>query len=440
MKVLCLFFLLSPVFAEKSRFEKLEMISKVLYLIESQYYRDVEMEKLIHGAVRGMMATLDPHSSFLNKTMLKKMQEDTKGEFGGLGIEVSQKNGFLTIITPIDDTPAFKAGLLPGDRIVEINHESTIGISLEEAVERMKGPVRTKVSLGIIRGDEEKIREFVIKRENIRIRPVKSSLIDKNFMYLRLTQFQQRAAKEIEKAMKKLKRKSKKHGGVKGMVFDLRFNPGGLLDEAVEVASLFLKEGIVVSTEGRDPKNRDIRYVRKTGFKELKIPMVVLINHASASASEIVAGALQDSDRAIIMGSKSFGKGSVQSVAQIDDENGIKLTIAQYMTPTGRKIQTMGIEPDIKLDQLDENWISRKKRYFVREQDLKNHLSATIETKEEKKMREKRIKEERKRRMKEMKKKTKPVRKKDPGNDFQVVQAVNYLKSFEVFKRMKKTL
>ena len=433
---------------EKSRFEKLEAFSKVLYLIESQYYRKVEVDKLVQGAIKGMMGTLDPHSSFLNENLLSKMHEDTQGEFGGLGIEVSQKDGVLIIITPIDDTPAYRAGLKAGDKIVEINHESTIGLSIEQAVEKMKGRPKTSVTLGILRKGEEGIKDFIIRREKIRIRPVKYALIDKHFIYVKLSQFQKRSAEEIIKAINKLRKKALKKEGVKGIVLDLRSNPGGLLDEAVNVSSIFLKDGVVVSTEGRDPKNRDIRYVKKNGQKELILPMVVLINGASASASEIVAGALQDSNRAIIMGSQSFGKGSVQTVAKIDEKKGIKLTIAQYMTPSGKKIQAVGISPDIELDEYDSTWITehKKKTHFIREKDLKNYLSATIETEKEKKQRKEKERQERLsmiKKLKELKKTKKPnelVKKFDPNNDFQVMQAVNYLKSFEVFKKMKKTI
>lgn len=441
----------------KSRFEKLELFNKVLYLVESQYYRDVDTEKLIQGALNGMMDTLDPHSAFLAKDVFDKMQEDTQGEFGGLGIEVTQKDGVIVIITPIDDTPAFKAGLMPGDKIVEINHDSTLGITLEEAVDKMRGKPKTKIHLGIQREGVEGIKYFELVREVIKIKPVKSEVVDDNFIFIRLTQFQKRSASSIVSDIKRLKKKiERKKKKVKGVILDLRSNPGGLLDEAVDVSSIFLKDGIVVSTEGRDPKNKDIRFVKKTGHKELKLPMVVLINGASASASEIVAGALQDHKRAIVMGSQSFGKGSVQTVAKIDKERGVKLTIAQYMTPKGKKIQAIGITPDIVLDEVDAAWAEKNilETNFIRERDLRNHLTATIETKEEKKIREKAEKEERIKRIerirrkrerekegsdKKVKKSPERILKKyNPKEDFQVSQAVNYLKSFSIFKKMKK--
>lgn len=317
----------------RSRFEQLELFNKVLHLVETQYYRPVSTEKLIEGALKGMMETLDPHSAFLNRDYFEKMQNDTKGEFGGLGLEVTQKDGVIYIITPIEDTPAFKAGIKPKDKLVEINHEPIVGMTLEQAIERMRGEIGQKMHLGIIREGSDKILHFNLKREIIKVKPVKHDLIQENYAYVRLTQFQKRSTESVVEALTAEKAKAEKNGGLKGIILDLRSNPGGLLDQAVDLSSLFLKEGIVVTTESRDPQNKDIRYVKKTGFKDLTTPMVILINGASASASEIVAGALQDYSRAIIMGSQSFGKGSVQTVAQLDKSTGVKLTIAQYMTP-----------------------------------------------------------------------------------------------------------
>ena len=439
----------------KSRFEKLELFNKVLFLIESQYYRAVDTEKLIQGAINGMMQTLDPHSAYLNKDVFQKMQEDTQGEFGGLGIEVTQKDGVLVVITPIEDTPAHKAGVKPGDKIVEINHESTIGLTLEQAVEKMRGKTKSKVLVGIIRVGVEGVKQYSIKREIIKINAVKSYLIKDNFLLVRLTQFQRNGHEGIAKALKKLAKKAKAKGGAKGIILDLRSNPGGLLDEAVDISSIFLKEGVVVSTEGRDPKNKEIRYVKKTGYKSLDLPLVVLINGASASASEIVAGAIQDHGRGIIMGTQSFGKGSVQTVAKIDDVQGVKLTIAQYMTPKGRKIQAVGISPDVEIEEVEGEWLDSNKKIsrYIREVDLKNHLNATIETKEEKAAREIREKDERLERaarikkLRELKKaknnksgdeEEKLYKKYQPKTDYQVLQAVNYLKTFKIFKTLVK--
>lgn len=426
----------------KSRYEELELFNKVLYLIETQYYRQVDTKKLVEGAIKGMMDTLDPHSAYLNEQVFKKMQDDTDGKFGGLGIEVTQKDGVIYVVTPIDDTPAFKAGIKPRDKIVEINHESILGYTLDEAIELMQGKQGTKIHLGVVRDGEKGIKHFEIKREIINVKPIKSSLVSNNFAFIRLTQFQRNSAKSIWEALEKMKKKTKKKGGIAGIVLDLRANPGGLLKEAVKVASLFIKEGIVVSTESRDPNNKSIHYVIKSMKKDLKTPLVVLVNGASASASEIVAGAIQDHKRGLIMGSQTFGKGSVQSVVPIDESNGVKLTIAQYMTPNSRKIQALGIEPDIKLEELDNGWFTEHKKEpnYIREKDLRNHLTATIETPEEKAARIEQEKQERKlraKKLKESKKKKKKgddiFTKYDPKNDYQVLQAVKFLKTYSFY-------
>lgn len=441
--------------AKKSRYEKLELFSKVLYLIESQYYREVDTEKLIEGALNGMMNTLDPHSAFLDRDIFAKMQEETSGEFGGLGIEVTQKDGLLVIITPIEDSPAYKAGIKPGDKIVEINHESMVGVTLEQAIDKLRGKTKSKIILGIAREGVDGIKNFELTREIVYLKPVKYDLLQDNFAYIRLTQFQKKSAEYISEAIVKLKEESKNKGGLKGLILDLRSNPGGLLDEAVDVSSIFLKDGIVVSTEGRDPKNKEIRYVKKSGLKELDIPMIVLINGATASASEIVSGALQDSKRALIMGTQSFGKGSVQSVAKIDEQIGVKLTIAQYMTPSGRKIQAVGIKPDVIVDEVEAEFVdnNKKESTFIREKDLKNHLTATVETPEEKKIREaQELKEriERTERFKQLREKKKKIKAKEviseddefnkkvgPREDYQVNQAINYLRNVGLIKSLK---
>lgn len=445
MSILVVFtFSFSTFSVSKSRYEELELFNKVLYLIESQYYRSVDTNKLIEGAIKGMMDTLDPHSAFLSKEFYKKMQADTNGEFGGLGIEVTQKNGVVYVVTPIDGTPAHRAGILPRDKIVEINHESILGMTLDESIDRMKGKEGSFIHLGIVREGERGLKHFDLKREKILLTPVKSFIVKDNYAFIRLTQFQRRSAKEINRALKKIKKTLKKKGGLKGIILDLRSNPGGLLDEAVKVSSLFLKEGTVVSTEARDANDRNIHYVIKTMTKYLETPLVVLVNGASASASEIVAGALQDHKRGIIMGSQTFGKGSVQSVVQVDKNNGVKLTIAQYMTPKNRKIQALGITPDIEIDQMDSDWFDEHKKEvdYIREKDLRNHLTATIETKEEKRERLKEEKQARVKRALEIKsrrtKKKKVAKddifkKYDPSTDYQVLQAVRFLKTFKLY-------
>ncbi len=428
--------------AHRSRFEQLELFNKVLYLIENQYYRSVSTEKLVEGALKGMMETLDPHTSFLNEQYFKKMQSDTSGEFGGLGIEVTQRDGMILVISPIDDSPAFRAGIRPRDRIVEINNVSIVGQGLDEVIERMRGKNGDTIQLGIVREGSEKIRSFNLKRETIKVNPVKSEMLEGRIAYIRLTQFQKRAAQAVEDSLKALKAKAAKEGGLVGIILDLRSNPGGLLDQAVDVSSIFLKEGIVVSTEARDPQNKDIRYVKKQGYKDLETPLIVLINGASASASEIVAGAIQDFERGPIMGLQSFGKGSVQTVAQLDGKVGVKLTIAQYLTPKGRRIQGVGIVPDIQVDDLDYQAFVQAKRVdrYVRERDLRNHLTATIESAEEKKLREEWDRQDRANKREEQKKKAGQPKKNDeedvftpyaPSQDYQVQQASQLLKTIK---------
>lgn len=426
--------------SDRSRFEQLELFNKVLHLVETQYYRQVDVDKLVEGALRGMMETLDPHSSFLNKDFFQRMQNDTAGEFGGLGLEVAMKDGMIVVITPIEDSPAQRAGLHPRDRVMEINHEPVVGLSLDQAVEKMRGQNGSVMHLAIAREGKDKLMHFNVRREIIKVNPVKYEMVQGDVAYVRLSQFQKHSTEAVEKALKAL---SSHKGGISGIILDLRANPGGLLDQAVDVSSLFLKEGVVVSTEARDPQNKDIRYVKKQGWKDVTTPLAVLVDGSSASASEIVAGALQDYGRAVIMGSPSFGKGSVQTVAQLDGGTGVKLTIAQYLTPKGRRIQGVGIQPDVPLDNLDPVLYERAKRIDrgVRERDLRNHLTATKETPEERKERLAAEEMDRRRRAEEIdrrsaeRKRAKTDKDDDelfrqpaPKDDFQVQQAASFLK------------
>jgi carboxyl-terminal processing protease len=368
------------------------------------------------------------------------MQNDTSGEFGGLGIEVASKDGAIMVLTPIEDTPAARAGIKPKDRIVEINHENIVGMGLEQAIEKMRGKVGQTTHLAVSRDGVDGLKHFNIKREIIKVNPVKAELLSGGISYVRLSQFQRRAAESVEAELKKHAAAAKKTGGIHGVILDMRANPGGLLDQAVDLSSLFLREGVVVSTEARDPQNKDIRYVKKQGWKDLDTPIVVLINGGSASASEIVAGALQDYGRAIIMGSQSFGKGSVQSVAPLGADTAIKLTIAQYLTPKGRRIQGVGITPDVPVDDVDTTAFAKAQLpdRYMRERDLRNHLSAGKETPDEMRLREEQDKLDRQRRMEAFEKRQKELKEDDRpnrvGDDYQINRAADLLRALRVLR------
>ena len=309
------------------------------------YVEDVSDKKLIESAINGMLSSLDPHSSFLDDQSFKYMSEQTKGKFGGLGIEVTMENGVVKVVSPIDDTPASKAGLKPGDYITNIDGEAVMGMTLNDAVDKMRGKIGSKVKLTIRRINEKPL-EVTLKREEIKIQSVKNSIKADDVVYIRISSFSEdvdtMTAKAIKDAKKKLGDK------LKGVVIDVRNNPGGLLDQAVNVSDLFLDKGEIVSTRSRNEEDT-VKYTAKEGDIAKGLPIVVIINDGSASASEIVAGALQDHKRAIILGEKSFGKGSVQTVIPLGKYGAMRLTTARYYTPSGRSIQAKGIEPDIEV-------------------------------------------------------------------------------------------
>lgn len=359
-------------------FDQLEAFTKVLYFVESKYVEEVDSKKLIEGAIKGMLSSLDPHTVYLPPDQFKEMQVDTSGKFGGLGIEITVTDGYLTVVTPIEDTPAFFAGIEPGDKIVLIEDKVaklkkyTKGMTLPEAVNFMRGRPGSKVTVHVARKGEEKLIPIEIVRDIIKVAAVKSGLIESDYGWARITNFQTNTARDLRAAIQKIEKTNKKP--LKGLVLDLRNNPGGLLDEAVSVSGLFLDKLPIVSTVGRDKKKIEIEY--SSGINAYKdFHMVVLVNESSASASEIVAGALQDHKRAIIVGKTTFGKGSVQSVIDLENKSGLKLTIARYLTPNGRAIQSKGIVPDIEVDKLDPAYIekARSGKPF-RESDLQGHI------------------------------------------------------------------
>jgi carboxyl-terminal processing protease len=329
----------------ESTYELLNLFGDVFERIKSDYVEEVTDKKLVESAINGMLTSLDPHSSYLDDKSFKEMQVQTKGEFGGLGIEVTMENGVVKVVSPIDDTPAFKAGVKAGDYITMIDNEQIMGMTLNDAVTKMRGKVGTKIKLTIVREGQSEPIELSITRDVIRIQSIRAHA-EGDIGYVRITSFSEQTAAGLEEAVAKLKSEIK---NIKGLVLDLRNNPGGLLDQAIEVSDAFLEKGEIVSTRDRNPENTK-RYGATAGDIINGLPLVVLINNGSASASEIVAGALQDQKRAVILGTKSFGKGSVQTLIPLKDHGAIKLTTSRYYTPSGRSIQAKGIEPDIAVE------------------------------------------------------------------------------------------
>ena len=326
-------------------YRQLNLFGDVFERVRADYVEEVADEDLIEAAINGMLTALDPHSSYLNADSYQDMQVQTRGEFGGLGIEVTMENGLVKVVSPIDDTPAFRAGIQPGDLVSHLDGEPVLGLTLNEAVDKMRGPVDSEIVLTIRRAEEEPF-DVTLKRAIIKIQSVRSRL-EGDVGYIRITSFNEQTQTGLEAALKELRAES--GGKLAGLVLDLRNNPGGLLDQAVSVSDSFLDKGEIVSTRGRDPDEAQ-RYNAKTGDLGDGLAMVVLINGGSASASEIVAGALQDHRRAIVLGTRSFGKASVQTIIPLAGHGAIRLTTARYYTPSGRSIQAMGIDPDIVVE------------------------------------------------------------------------------------------
>ncbi|MBV5338690.1 MAG: S41 family peptidase [Deltaproteobacteria bacterium] len=414
-----------------SDYESIELFTDVMAIVKKSYVEEVDTKKLIYGAINGMLSSLDPHSSFMTPETYKEMKIDTKGAFGGLGIEISVKDGVLTVISPIEDTPAFKAGIKAGDMILKIDGKFTKDLNINDAVKRMRGQKGSKVVLTIMREGFDKPKDFPIVRDIIQVKSVRSNLMDGGYGYVRIAQFQEKTDEDLLKALKAMKGEYK--GELKGLVLDMRNDPGGLLDQAVKVADHFVAEGqMIVYTEGRE-KDSKMQFTAKKGGKEANYPIVVLINGGSASASEIVAGALQDHKRAIILGTQSFGKGSVQTIIPLSDDSGLRLTTARYYTPKGRSIQAKGITPDITVEAVElPKTTSKKESMHLSEKDLENHFEGEDKTgdgdvkKDEKKIDKKDEKTE------------KIPQKLEEGlkNDYQVLRALDLLKGWELIKSM----
>ncbi len=359
--------------AEQSRFESLSKLTKVIGTVEKYYVDDIKLQEIVDKALKGLMQELDAHSSYLDKKASKEMTIQTQGEFGGLGITVGMRDGALTVISPIDDTPAFKAGIKASDIILKIDNTSSINMTLDEAVNLMRGKPQTDITLTIVRKGESKPLEIKMKRDIIKIQSVFSKTIEKeNLLYLRISSFDTKVTEDLEKILAENK-------NAKGLVLDLRNNPGGLLSQAIGVVDLFVNSGVIVSQKGRNPEDEE-KFEASALKTKTKLPLVVLVNEGSASASEIVSGSLQDHKRAVIIGEKTFGKGSVQAVLPIENDRSenIKLTIAKYYLPSGRTIQATEVTTDVivnagKVTQDEED------KFKIKESDLKKHLEGELE-------------------------------------------------------------
>ncbi len=350
--------------------EELKVFSEVFGLIKNDYVEPVDDVELLRNAVGGMLSGLDPHSAYLDPESFDEIQIGTEGRFGGLGIEVTLENGLIKVVTPIDDTPAYRAGILPGDIITRLDDTPVKGLSLDEAVKRMRGEPGTSIVLTIIREDRSRPLRVTLERAEIKITSVRTELLDGHFGYARITQFQADTGSMLRRQLRELTESS--GNDLRGLVLDLRNNPGGILSGAVSVSDVFLEEGVIVSTRSRDPAN-DTEYSASPRDYLNGAPIIVLVNSGSASASEIVAGALQDHKRAVILGSKTFGKGSVQTILPLDNGAALKITTARYYTPSGRSIQATGIEPDITSSGIEKS-ASEGAGETVRESDLAGHL------------------------------------------------------------------
>jgi carboxyl-terminal processing protease len=408
-------------------YESLEAFTNILSIVKKNYVEDVNTKSLVSGAINGMLSSLDPHSAYLTPDLYKELQMDTQGRFGGLGIEITIRGGILTVVSPIEDTPAAKAGVKPGDQIFKIEDEFTKDMTLVDAVKKMRGPKGTKITISVRREGVADLINFTLMRDTIRVQSVRSRNLEEGYGYVRLAQFQERSDRDLHRALEKL---AAEKAGLKGLVLDLRNNPGGLLTQAVRIADLFLDSGMIVYTEGRIESQKQKYFAQKEG-SWLDFPVVVLVNGGSASASEIVAGALQDHKRAVVLGTKTFGKGSVQTILPLDDSSALRLTTARYFTPKGRSIQAMGIVPDIIVESTpqQEAKVEEKRRQSLREENLPGHLhnqqqSPSPQPEQGEKEKEKQIPP------------SAPTGDDSIDNDAQLKRALDLLKSWDVFKQL----
>ncbi|MBP1747078.1 MAG: peptidase [Deltaproteobacteria bacterium] len=361
---------------DKEIYQYLKTFSDVIELVKKNYVEDVKDKDVVYSAIKGILESLDAHSSFMPPEMYKEMQSETKGEFGGIGIEITIKDGFPTVIAPIEDTPAYKAGLKSGDHIIKIDGKPTKNMSLVDVVKMIRGAKGKPVTLTVFREGFTAPKDYRVVRDVIVVKSVKYKMIENEYGYIRIAQFQERTARDLDNALKELV-KSNKGTPMKGVLLDLRNDPGGLLEQAVEVSDKFIEEGLIVYIEGRKKDDKAMKFYARKNDDYLG-PLVVLVNEGSASASEIVAGALQDYKRAIVVGAKTFGKGSVQTVFPLGDGSAVRLTTAKYYTPKGRSIQAEGITPDIIVDN---NIVRGKEKITpIKEKDLSKHIEPEKKT------------------------------------------------------------
>jgi carboxyl-terminal processing protease len=364
---------------DKEIYQYLKTFSDVIDLVKKNYVEEVKDKDVVYAAIKGILESLDAHSSFMPPEMYKEMQSETKGEFGGIGIEITIKDGFPTVITPIEDTPAYKAGMKSGDHIIKIDGKPTKNMSLVDVVKLIRGAKGKPVTLTVVREGFTAPKDYRVVRDVIVVKSVKFRMLEDDYGYIRIAQFQERTARDLENALKELV-KSNKGKPLRGVLLDLRNDPGGLLEQAVEVSDKFIEEGLIVYIEGRKKDDKAMKFNARKNDDYLG-PLVVLVNEGSASASEIVAGALQDHKRAIVVGAKTFGKGSVQTVFPLGDGSAVRLTTAKYFTPKGRSIQAEGITPDILVDN---NIVRGKEKITpIKEKDLSKHIEPEKKTKKD---------------------------------------------------------
>lgn len=400
-------------------YESLKVFTDAISIIQKSYVEKTNSKDLVYGAMKGMLEGLDPHSSFMSPDTFKEMQVETKGEFGGLGIEITMKEGMLMVVSPIEDTPAFKAGIKSGDIIIKIEGKATKDMTLMDAVKMMRGPKGTSVTITIGRESFPEPKDFTITRDIIAVKSVKTKALEPGYGYVRVAQFQEKTDSDLDKALDKME---KENGGLKGLVLDLRNNPGGLLDQAVKVSDDFLESGLIVYTDGRIEGQKMTFSAKKEGTRP-NYPIVVLVNAGSASASEIVAGALQDHGRALILGTQTFGKGSVQTIYPLEDGSALRLTTARYYTPSGRSIQAKGITPDIILETEKAKRALPRSFREIREKDLDGHIETPG------------VKPEKEEKIEKPKEEKAEAPKEEEAEDIQLNRALELLKSWQVFQK-----